>query len=328
MLRFLAVLLLVTGVGHACDCGPRPACGGNRSDSRYFVGVPISVKIVKGDPGEFGPIAIYRIRVTEPLSSNLPPTDIVEVRTGTGGADCSWHFQLNETYFIEAYSSLNGHLSTSLCRWTGLLADSEMYVRPLRDIRDHRRPASLLVYVSEMKVFGWKTDPIPQVAVTARSSSGAFFRAASDERGIATFGALPPGNYDLSPALPGSIILDTGWAASPTHVEIPHEVQLTPAFCRGYLDTEPSGSIEGRVIARRALLRYAMVTVSSLRGGSSTEIAVDSKDGTFSTRHFEAGTYRITFTSERQTLSAYTQTVEVRDANRMVVTLRPSTHGP
>jgi hypothetical protein len=153
MVRYVALLFLISNICYACDCIAKPACGGFEDAARYFIGIPTSRRVIANKEFPEDPTAIYTIRVTERLSNNAPPIGDTEVRTGTGGADCSWHFRIGQPYLFEAFPSKDGGLGTSLCSWTGDLREREALVRSLRSLKSGRQPDSLLGTVVEQNLF-------------------------------------------------------------------------------------------------------------------------------------------------------------------------------
>ncbi len=177
MRRLLVFLLLFSSAFcYACDCVRRPACGGFSTDRRYFTGTPISRHVI-GERSASEPTAIYLVDVSESFSSGIPAGTKVEVRTGTGGADCSWHFHIGKAYLFEAIPS-NGQLYTSYCTLTGQLDRSEILLRSLRSLKNGQKPASLLGDVVQWDRTVDNSEgkepyrPLAGISVIARSQHG------------------------------------------------------------------------------------------------------------------------------------------------------------
>ncbi len=343
MFRFAVLLLFFSPICYACDCSRRPDCGGfshnesyfagtpyggriqgnDFSDTRrYFIAIPLSRRVVQGQQTE-EPVAVYKVRVTESFSSAISSEE-VEVRTGTGGADCSWHFRFNKPYFIEASQTATGLLFTSSCTFTGELEQREAIVRSLRSFKSGQRPASLLATLTQEDFTvdppsNKAERPLADVTVTAQSQSGKIWKSTSDKRGVVTFEVLPPGDYVLSPEFSVGLILYRGQNIGYdfSKVTIPANTGSDPPFCRAYLEAISSAGITGRVVASKRELQNSVVTAWLLQNGKKREIRVDfPENGAFELRHLPPGTYLLTFGSNygRDKFPAYTQTVVVRNA--------------
>lgn len=343
MFRLVVLLLFLSPLCYACDCSRRPDCGGfshresyfagtpyggriqddDFSDTRrYFIAIPLSRRVVQGQQTE-EPVAVYTVKVIESFPSAVSSEE-VEIRTGTGGADCSWHFRFNKPYFIEASQTATGTLFTNSCTFTGELEQREAIVRSLRSLKSGQKPASLLATLTQedFTVDPSSSDaerPLAGVTVTAQSQSGKIWKSSSDRRGVVTFEVLPAGDYVLSPEFPLGMTLYRGQNIGYdfSKVTIPANTDADPAFCRAYLEAIPSAGITGRVVASKRELQNSVVTAWLLQNGKKREIRVDfPENGTFELGHLPAGTYLLTFGSNygRDKFPAYTQTVVVRNA--------------
>jgi hypothetical protein len=343
MLRLAIYLLFFSPFCYACSCPRQPDCGGfSRKESyfagapfggrkqnadfsraqRYFIGIPVTRRVMQEQKGE-QPVAVYTVKVIESFSSDISSRDI-EIRTGTGGADCSWHFNLNKPYFIDAEQTPAGQLFTSLCSFTVELERSEAIVRSLRSFKSGESPAPLLVTltrealtVDPSSIRGAR--PLAGVTVTAQSQSGRIWRSTSDRQGIVTFEVLPPEDYILSPELPIGLTLYRGqnMGYDFSKVTIPANNNSDPVFCRAYLQAIPSAGITGRVIAPKRELQNSVVSAWLVQNGKKRAISVGfPENGVFELGHLPAGTYLLTFGANygRNKLPAYTQTVIVHNA--------------
>ena len=350
MFRLAVLLLFFSPLCYACDCSRQPDCGGfshkgsyfagtplggriqniDFSNShRYFIGIPVNRRVIQGIQAE-EPVAIYTVKVIESFSSAVSSEE-VEIRTGTGGADCSWHFNINKQYFIDAVQTPTGKLFTSLCSFTGELEQSEAVVRSLRSFKSGQSPAALLATLTREDFTANPTSyrtqrPLAEVTITAQSQSGKIWRSTSDRQGIVTFEVLPPGDYILGAEFPLGLTLYRGQNIGHdfSKVTIPASTSSDPAFCRAYLEAIPSSGITGRVVASKRELQNSVVTAWLLQNGKKREIRDDfPENGVFELSHLPAGTYLLTFGANygRNKLPAYTQTVIVHNALTTEVTL-------
>jgi hypothetical protein len=341
MFRLAVLLSFFSPICYACDCMRPPDCGGFShqgsyfagtplggriqnadfpSSHRYFSGIPTSRRVIPSAQGEHS-TAVYTVKVIESFSSDVSLGE-VEIRTGTGGADCSWHFNLNKPYFIDAEQTPAGSFFTNLCTFTRELERSEAIVRSLRSLKYRQKPASLLVALTRENFtanpFSSRAQtPLPTIAVTAQSQSGKTWKSTSDKKGIVTFEDLPPGDYVLSPefALGFTLYRGQNLGYDFSKVTIPASTSSDPAFCRAFLEAIPSAGITGRVVASKQNLQNSVVTAWLLQNGKKRAIRIGfPENGIFELRHLPAGTYLLTFGHGRDDLPSYTQTVVVRIA--------------
>jgi hypothetical protein len=54
------------------------------------------------------------------------------IKTGVGGGDCGFHFEVGEQYLVYAFADESGHLSTGICSGTALLEESKANLSYLR----------------------------------------------------------------------------------------------------------------------------------------------------------------------------------------------------
>ena len=118
---WIGILLLAsTGVSSACSCSPLKPCGMHYAD-QDFIGQVISksrvVTAAKRKDELWQDRFVYQIQVLESYASDINAGQIVEVMSGTGGADCSFFFTVGETYLVDAWQKDEG-LWSSLCTYT------------------------------------------------------------------------------------------------------------------------------------------------------------------------------------------------------------------
>ncbi len=61
-----------------------------------------------------------------------PQGEAVELRTGLGGGDCGFRFEVGKRYLVYAFADESGELSTSICSGTALLEESQSNLSYLR----------------------------------------------------------------------------------------------------------------------------------------------------------------------------------------------------
>lgn len=243
MLRFILLALLASGTCYACDCVARPTCGDVRPGNRYFIGTPISMRTVR--EGKAGiPVSVYTIRIIESLSTNVPASGTLDIIAGPAHVDCSWIFQMGASYLIEAVGNTPKSLFTSHCNWTGEIHERSAIIRTLRDLRDNHQPPSLLATVVRKSGAAQPDKPLANIGVTLQLGSKVIAETLTDSDGVAAFKTLGPGDYKLTPRLPGGLRLfvDNSTLQPANLVTIPPPTSMTPPFCRTILEAKPLSS--------------------------------------------------------------------------------------
>jgi hypothetical protein len=128
----------------ACSCSRLApgACPGFREAGTNFVGTVIDIENPPDEQrgADQTGLSRYRFRVDE----NIIGVDSkeVDVYSGRGGADCSYHFQRGESYFVNPYAK-DGRFFATICSDTQPTADAEPLLSELRARRDGKKYASL-----------------------------------------------------------------------------------------------------------------------------------------------------------------------------------------
>lgn len=249
--RFLlvAVLLAVAGVSaHGCSCsrlGPS-TCGTWDKEAVVFVGTVVDVENPANErrddqTGE----SRYKFRVDEVLSGIHERE--VEVYSGRGGGDCSFHFQKGRQYLV--FPANNGtKLWAYRCSDTREIEFAAAMLPQLRAMRDTKKVASLYGLVYEMRQP--PADPIGlsdyhflpgiPVRITSRNKD---VEAVTDAQGAFAFYDLPEGNYYYTVSLPPNRIL-----FEDTLKDSPKLAVLPAGACyEDDLDVLPTGVIRGQV---------------------------------------------------------------------------------
>lgn len=319
-LLLLAIMFLVTRVCLACDCVGISTCGGFHERGTFFVGTPVSRRVVNEPNESRFRIAVYSVRITEALSTSTPKSVMVEVRTGIGGGDCGWDFRLGTSYLLETRSSPFGKLWTSLCSGTGEASVSEVLLRQLRSARDGRKQDSLMGSVRQQQLSrdsrtgkviqrqispGWDSYPIyvekplPSIVVTALHGRD-LYAASTDGEGIFSFPDLPSGDYVLTPTLPAGLKLYRGENVGRDYsrVTIPEPTNERP-LCRAYLLGQPNGGISGRIVGSPRFLKRVTISAWLIEDQDKIEIESDfpGPDGMFVLGSLPPGHYQVVATT-------------------------------
>jgi hypothetical protein len=227
--RILLIALLVgflPGLAHACSCyplEPRP-CELLKNPEAVFAGKVVAIENAPPDPGakaDYRGLSRYRFSVGENFKGADTPE--VDVYSGRGGGDCSYHFKADETYLVYASVGKDGALHVSMCSNTQPLGDAGSLLQQLRAARDRRTVASLFGMVRREQlnhpgaVVQGYGGPISNIEIRLLSAAGKVFITHTDEQGIYAFVDLAPGLYGFDADLPN----DTG-PRDDRHIGVSH----------------------------------------------------------------------------------------------------------
>jgi len=209
-LLLLAITAALPSLARACWCypgEPRPCqLQQLQKDAKtIFVGKVLSIENPPPEPGANADrtgIARYHFAVNEAFAG--VNTAEVDVYSGRGGGDCSYHFREGETYLV--YSSVDSDhaLHVSMCSNTRPAEQAAALLQQLRNARDWLPVASVFGTVRrEQNKFPGAVIPgadgaMQNVVVRMMSSDGRMFTAQTDELGRYAFYNLPPGMYGFT----------------------------------------------------------------------------------------------------------------------------------
>jgi hypothetical protein len=188
----------------------------------------------------------YHFQVEERFSG--VDTNEIDVYSGRGGADCSFHFQEGKQYVVFPYRA-GGRLVATVCSNTRLTSDAEAFLPQLRAMRDGQKVASLygvLRRTQQPYESTWQDDfdqPIGNTEV--RLVSGKRSRKAkTDNSGVFAFYDVPEGKYKFEADLPANLVLAQAILSDP----LP-PIELPGRACFEHdLEALPTGRIRGRVL--------------------------------------------------------------------------------
>ena len=254
-LRVLGLLFFYLTVSSsstsACTCGrsaPAP-CSSLKDAGAIFVGTVVDIE----NPPSENPrddssgVSRYRFRVDESIAG-LKEREL-DVFSGRGGADCSYHFQRGEQYVVFPYQDDAGKLHVTVCSDTRPVSSAAVLLPQLRAMRDGRPFANLFgVLRRTQQPYGWVEDenydrPLPNIAVELRSQNRSL-ATRTDENGKYAFYGVTAGTYQV-------------WAALPAHLELAQTtlsdplppLEMPDSACFEYdINALPTGRIRGRVV--------------------------------------------------------------------------------
>lgn len=252
--RVVALLLLIPSCSQiilACSCvstGPQP-CHGFSATDVVFIGTVLTIDNPPPESGGlFGSgLSRYHFRVDENIVG--ADTTEIDVYSGQGGADCSYHFKKGQQYLVFPYRGNDSQLFATICSSTRPIEEAKAILPQLRAIRDHQRVASVYgVLRSSQQPYASVSDDglgevLPNTRLELRSEDKTFV-AITDSDGVYAFYGVPEGEYRFAAELP-------------EHLQFAQEIlggPLPPLKLPAHtcfetdLTALPTGSIGGRVL--------------------------------------------------------------------------------
>ncbi|HEY4837213.1 MAG TPA: hypothetical protein VIH72_01310 [Candidatus Acidoferrales bacterium] len=301
LLVFGAFFIFCAQVSCACSCsGVAPGtCQDFKKTGSSFVGTvtaidnPADERRGADQSGE----SRYRFRVDENI--NGVDAKEVDVYSGRGGGDCSFHFELGKSYFVQPGTG-DGRLFATICSQTQLAEGAEPMLSELRARRDGKKFASLYgvlrktqqPYVTTQDDFD---RPLPGVIVELRGDSHTL-SVRTDDAGVFRFYEVPADTYHFAAALPDNLVIaQTILSDPPPPITIPDH-----ACYQADIEVLPTSRIRGKVIGPDGQpLRYADVELFKHDGYTESgmgwwEFQGDQK-AYFEFDHVTPGTYVIVF---------------------------------
>jgi hypothetical protein len=242
-----------------------------------------------------GPEPWGRVKVTLNVSERFRGAagDSLVVRTELGTEACGYPFEVGHEYLVFA-TEFQGALTVSTCSATQPAKMAVARIAQLRALRDGTTLPDLYGFVGTHPLrwdpTGWEhVQPMPRLAVTARSDS-AEYRTQTADDGLYGFRGLPPGRYQLSvEAPPGRRAL---WGGSAEH---PGASPGVP--CAMNFEVFWDGLISGTVVGRDGQPATGMITAqyTSPETLPAGPYGGEVKDGRFEILRLPPGRYRLMF---------------------------------
>jgi hypothetical protein len=235
----------------ACSCArvAPGTCPSIKEAGTIFVGTVIDVENPPDERqgADQSGLSRYRFRVDE----NINGVDVkqIDVYSGRGGADCSYHFQLGGKYLVFSYRTDDGRLAAGICSDTQPVEDAEPLLSELRARRDGRQYASIYgVLRRTQQPYAWTSyddydRALSDVIVELRGTNHAL-AAQTDKNGVYRFYGVPADTYRFAAVLPANLELAQTILSDPLP---PVTIVERPCYQQD-LDALPTGRIRGRVI--------------------------------------------------------------------------------
>jgi hypothetical protein len=213
--RILAVILALGTFcaqrSLACSCGVLPNRPGNCRDLKAtgpsFVG---TVTDIENPPDERrgtadqGGLSRYRFRVDENITGF--EEEEVDVYSGRGHGDCSYHFQMGQSYFVTPYKAepkdFNGaepgKWVAGICTETQPAANASAL---LAELRARKRGATVEGVLRTKEQPNDYNHEMPDVTVELEGK-GATLSTQTGKHGLFRFAGIAPGTYQFAAKLP------------------------------------------------------------------------------------------------------------------------------
>lgn len=215
--RFLLVILTFgTFFAHsssACSCTSSTSnragdCHDFKEPGPSFVGTVIDIENPADErrgANQDG-LSRYRFRVDENISGF--EVKEVDVYSGRGGADCSYHFQMGQSYFVTPYKGTAdlmamyggepGTLMAGICTQTQPAASAAAL---LAELRARKRGSTVEGILRTKQPPSEYDHGMPNITVELRSKNRTL-STQTDVDGVYRFTGIPPGEYHFAVKLP------------------------------------------------------------------------------------------------------------------------------
>jgi hypothetical protein len=286
----IAILLSVTAA-FACRCiiNGAGACQDYWNMPVVFSGRVVQIEDIKSGTGDlYNPSKKVRFAVIDAFRGITGET--VELHTGSGGGDCGFAFELNESYLVYAGNNNEGKLSTSICTRTRTLAKAAEDIEYILGLPNAKPGARLSGTVS--KSLARKPDdyrpnpPLPDIPITITGDKTRF-ETVTDAGGAYSFADIPAGKYTVSAAVPRGFLDE----------DSTRQVELFDKGCGAasfwfYTDTSLSGMVRDEN-GKPAEVSLTLVPSDTLneRSQQGRQFGSSGPDGRFTFRHIPDGRY-------------------------------------
>ena len=235
----------------ACSCVAAPrasSCADLKPIGPSFVGTVIDIENPPNerDVADQSGLSRYRFRIDEDISGFEEKE--VDIYSGRGGGDCSYHFRMGESYFVAPfkgtaalmalYGAEPGKLMAGICTATQPAASATAL---LKELRARKRGGGATI------VGVLRTEPgpddynhrIPDATVELRTANTTL-STQTDAGGVYQFYGVPAGTYQFAVKVPADFQVAADKAAVPPSITIANQ----PCYAKDIYtaQTVPTGS--------------------------------------------------------------------------------------
>jgi len=248
---------------------------------------------------------LFKVRVVETFSGPSVGQEVF-VKTGLGGGDCAYIFDVGHQYLIDAYAHEN-MLFTGICTLTSPATSGSIVLRDLRTKAAGKRVPDLSGTVAQDgPPLSWGEEkPLQGVRVSLQSADGRLsLQAVTDRDGVYFLDSLPSGTYRVTVhGLPSNLIA-SGSNLEPYMTDEIGELRVPghtteSAACHLWISAGPSGMISGHISAPEKVLSDVSVSAYSLGKEGQKNEPVCSRspkpNGNFRLPYLPAGRYTVVF---------------------------------
>jgi hypothetical protein len=212
---FVVILAFGTFCAHrslACSCADPSKATGNCADSKAtgpsFVGTVIDIENPPDERrfADQSGLSRYRFRVDENISGFDEKE--VDVYSGRGGGDCSYHFRMGQSYFVTPYKGTAGEmgfygaepgtLMAGICTETQPAASAGALLAELRARKRGSVVEGVLRTKEQPNDYNHK---MPDVTVELEGN-GTTLSTQTGKNGLYRFARVAPGTYQFAAKLP------------------------------------------------------------------------------------------------------------------------------
>jgi hypothetical protein len=293
----------------ACSCGQLPPgnCGEMAAIGPSFVGTVTDIENPADERrgADQSGLSRYRFRVDENISGFAEKE--VDVYSGRGGGDCSYHFRMGQSYFVAPFKRTpSENLMAGICTGTQPTANAGPLLEELRSWRDGKRGASVEGIIRRKQqpydstFYAFYNHPISAVTVELRSGNRSYSTQTA-EGGIYHFDGVPAGTYHFATKLPPNFELAQNTPGEP----VPSITVADRPCYKKDIDVVPTARIRGRVVNPKGLpLKSADVELfrrERYKESASGWWTVQSDmNGYFEFDHLTPGLYLVVFNSSNR----------------------------